>query len=113
MGGWGGGGGGAKLPKENKRAKMAQNRSTESKGVFVQIVCVVEIQFESASGLEKLTNANRSISKVNEWLFLVELTEIADWESRFEYMLHLNFGGKNSLTRVIGGKFGAHTFPIK
>ena len=33
------------------------------------------------SGLEKLTNANRSVSSVNDRLFPVELTEIADWVS--------------------------------
>ena len=42
------------------------------------------------AGLEKLTNANRSVSKVNDRLFLVELTENADWQSLSEYMLHSN-----------------------
>ena len=46
------------------------------------------------AGLEKLTNANRSVSKVNDRLYQVELTEIADWKSEFEYMLHLNLGKK-------------------
>ena len=44
------------------------------------------------SGLEKLTNANRSVSSVNDRLFPVELTEIADWKSMSEYMLRSNFG---------------------
>ena len=55
-------------------------------------------------GLEKLTNANRSISSVNDRLF-PEITEIADWKSISEYMLHSNFG--KTLTRVIGGNCGA------
>ena len=38
-----------------------------------------------ASGLEKLTNANRSVSSVNDRLFPVELTEIADWKTVSEY----------------------------
>ena len=45
----------------------------------------------SLTGLEKLTNANRSVSAVNDQLFPVELTEIADWTSMSKYMLHLNF----------------------
>ena len=44
------------------------------------------------SGLEKLTNANRSVSSVSDRLFPVELTEIADWKSISEYMLHSVFG---------------------
>ena len=60
------------------------------------------------AGLEKLTNANRSVSSVNDRLFPVELTEIADWKSVSEYMLHSNFG--KALTGVIGGNFGANTF---
>ena len=59
-------------------------------------------------GLEKLTNANWSVSSVNDRLFLVELTEIADWKSMSEYMFHSNFG--KALTWVIGGNFGAYTF---
>ena len=59
-------------------------------------------------GLEKLTNANRSVSSVNDRLFPVELTEIADLKSVSEYMLHSNFG--KALIGVIGGKFGANTF---
>ena len=59
-------------------------------------------------GLEKLTNVNRSVSSVNDRLFPVELTELADWKSMSEYMLHLNFG--KDLTGVIGGNFGAYTF---
>ena len=60
------------------------------------------------SGLEKLTNANRSVCSVSDRLFPVELTEIADWKSMSEYMLHSNFG--KALTGVIGGNFGAYTF---
>ena len=67
---------------------------------WVSITCI--------PGLEKLTNANRSVSTGNDWLFPVELTEIADWKSMSEYMLHSNFGKK--MTRVIGGNFGAYTF---
>ena len=62
----------------------------------------------SISGLEKLTNANRSVCSVSDRLFPVELTEIADWKSMSEYMLHSNFG--KALTGVIGGNFGAYTF---
>ena len=47
---------------------------------------------------------------VNDRIFPVELTEIADWRSMSEYMLHLNFG--KTLTRVIGGNFGAYTFKL-
>ena len=43
------------------------------------------------AGLEKLTNANRSVSTVNDRLFPVEVTEIADWKSMSEYMLHSNW----------------------
>ena len=39
-----------------------------------------------------MTNANRSVSSVNDRLFPVELTEIADWKYMSEYMLHSNFG---------------------
>ena len=39
------------------------------------------------AGLAKLTNANRSISTVNDQLFPVELTELADWTSMSEYIL--------------------------
>ena len=60
------------------------------------------------AGLEKLTNANRSVSSVNDRLFPVERTEIADWKSISEYMLHSNFG--KALTGVIGGNFCAYTF---
>ena len=59
-------------------------------------------------GLEKLTNANRALSSVNDLLFPVELTEIADWKSISEYMLHSNF--VKTLARVIGGNFGAYSF---
>ena len=48
------------------------------------------------------------ISTVNDRQFPVELTEIADWTSMSEYMLHSNFG--QTLTRVFGGNFGAYTF---
>ena len=67
----------------------------------------------SQPGLEKLTNANRSVSSVNDRLFPVELKEIADWKSMSEYMLHSNFG--KALTWFIGGNFGAYTFilPLK
>ena len=58
--------------------------------------------------LEKLTNANRSVSTVNDRLFPAELTEIVEWTSMSEYMLHSNFG--QSLTLVIGGNFGTYTF---
>ena len=37
--------------KNNKRAKMALNRSPKFKGVIVQILCAVEIQFEFAHKL--------------------------------------------------------------
>ena len=60
------------------------------------------------AGLEKLTNANRSVRSVNDRLVPVELTEIADWKYMSEYMLHSNFG--KALTGVIGGNFGAKTF---
>ena len=63
-------------------------------------------------GLEKLTNANRSVSSENDRLFPVELTEIADWKSMSEYMLHSNFG--KALTGVIGGIYlyiAASLFP--
>ena len=67
-----------------------------------------ERQIMYSPGLEKLTNANRSVSTGNDRLFLVELMEIADWKSMSEYMLHSNF--RKKLTRVIGGNFGAYTF---
>ena len=60
------------------------------------------------AGLEKLTNLNRSVSSVNDRLFPVELTEIADWKSMSEYMLHSKFG--KAFSGVIGGNFGAYTF---
>ena len=59
------------------------------------------------TGLEKLTNANRSISSAYDRLFPVEVTEIADWKPMSEYMLHSNFG--KALTGVIGRNFGAYT----
>ena len=58
-------------------------------------------------GLEKLTNANPSVSSVNDRLFPVELTKIADWRSMSEYMLQSNF--EKALTGVIGGNFGEYT----
>ena len=45
----------------------------------------------------------RSVSSVNDRLFPVELTEIADWKYMSEYILHSNFG--KALTGVIGGNF--------
>ena len=62
----------------------------------------------TSTRVEKLTNANRSVSSVNDRLFPVELTEIADWKSMSEYMLHSNF--EKTLARVIGGNFGTHSF---
>ena len=59
-------------------------------------------------GLEKLTNLNRSASSVNDRLFPAELTEIADWKSMSEYMLHSKFG--KAFSGVIGGNVGAYTF---
>ena len=37
--------------------------------------------YKPIPGLEKLTNANGSVSSVNDRLFPIELTEIADWKS--------------------------------
>ena len=48
------------------------------------------------------------VSTVNDRLFPAELTEIAEWTSMSEYMLHSNFG--QSLTLVIGGNLGTYTF---
>ena len=59
------------------------------------------------TGLEKLTNLNRSVSSVNDRLFPVELTEIADWKSVSEYMLHSKF--RKAFSGVIGGNLGAYT----
>ena len=67
-----------------------------------------ELQRQFVPGLEKLTNANRSVCSVSDRLFPEELTEIADWKSMSEYMLHSNFG--KALTGVFGGNFGAYTF---
>ena len=58
------------------------------------------------SGLEKLTNASRSVSTVNDWLFPVELMLTADWTSMSEYIWHSNFG--QTLTRIIRRNFGAY-----
>ena len=49
------------------------------------------------SGLEKLTNANRSVCSVSDRLFPVELTEIADWNSMSEYYVTFEF--RKSLDR--------------
>ena len=57
-----------------------------------------------------MTNANQSVSTVNDRLFPVELTEIADWKSMSEYMVHLNFG--KTLTRVICGNFGSYNLKL-
>ena len=76
--------------------------------LLTQIRLPVKDSHMFEAGLEKLTNANRSVSSVHDRLFPVELTEIADWKSMSKYMLHLNFG--KSLTGVIGGNFGAYTF---
>ena len=59
-------------------------------------------------GLEKLTNLNRSVISVNDQLFPVEVTEIADKKSMSEYILHSIFG--KDFSGVIGGNFGAYTF---
>ena len=94
-GGRGGGGGG--------------RGDTETKTVCQPVSNEVTTKMQlSTPGLEKLTNANRSVSSVNDRLFPVELTEIADWKSMSEYMLHSNF--RKALTGVIGGNFGANTF---
>ena len=74
--------------------------------LFPFVIFLIEIV--STPGLEKLTNANRSVCSVSDRLFPVELTEIADWKSMSEYKLHSNFG--KALTGVIGGNFGAYTF---
>ena len=73
-------------------------------------VLVIYLMLTLAAGLEKLTNANRSVSSVNDRLFPVELTEIADWKSISEYMLHLNFG--KALTGVIGAYTLYCRFPV-
>ena len=52
--------------------------------LYFSITCI--------SGLEELTNANPSVSTVNDRRFPIKLTEIADWTSMSEYMLHSNFG---------------------
>ena len=80
--------------------------------VLYKFTCILRASWRISiyiymSGLEKLTNANRSVSSVNDRLLPVELTEIADWKSMSEYMLHSNFG--KALTGVIGGNFGANT----
>ena len=62
----------------------------------------------TGTGLEKLINASRSVSTVNDRPFPIELTEIADWTSMSEYRLHSNIG--QTLTRVNRGNIGAYTF---
>ena len=60
---------------------------------FICSLCLgIIYKQQNSPGLEKLTNANRSVSSVNDRLFPVELTEIADWKSMSEYMLRSNFG---------------------
>ena len=49
-------------------------------------VVVMLLTCTCIAGLEKWTNANRSDSTVNDRLFPVKLTEIADWKSMSEYM---------------------------
>ena len=44
------------------------------------------------SRAREIDKCNRSISSVSDRLFPVKLTEIADWMSISEYMLHSNFG---------------------
>ena len=75
---------------------------------FFEISVFEKPGVDCIAGLEKLTNANQSVSAVYDGLFPVELTEIADWTSMSKYMLHSNFG--QTLTRVIGVNFGAYTF---
>ena len=60
------------------------------------------------AGLEKLKNVNRSISKVNDHLFPVELMESLTGRLGLNicYIRIL----EEALTRVNGGNFGAHTF---
>ena len=48
---------------DNKRAKMALIRSPQFKVVIVQIVCVVEIQSESAWALTNITSGNTCRAK--------------------------------------------------
>ena len=55
-----------------------------------------------------MINANQSVSTVNDRLFPVELTEIADWMSVSKYMLQSNFG--QTMTSIIGGNLGAYAF---
>ena len=62
----------ASLPKER-----------DGKGIYIYIYISLALIY--ISGLEKLTNANRSVSTGNDRLFPVELTEIADWRSMSEY----------------------------
>ena len=44
----------------------------------VPILKHIRVNHWNRAGLEKLTNLNRSVSLVNDRLFPVELTEIAD-----------------------------------
>ena len=62
----------------------------------------------SPPGLEKLANANRSVSSVNDRLFPVEFTEMADWPRHVR--IYVTFEFRKALTGVIGGNFGANTF---
>ena len=53
---------------------------------------------------EKLTNANRSVSSVNDRLFPVEFREIADWKSMSEE-IYVTFEFRKSLDRGYQWKF--------
>ena len=70
----------------------ARSRVRVGDGYSEEFEVKVGVHQGSVPGLEKLTNANRSVSSVSDRLFPVELTEIADWKSISEYMLHSNFG---------------------
>ena len=51
--------------KRDLKYNMALNRLPEFKGVIVQIVCVVEIQSESARALINITSINTCHAKVH------------------------------------------------
>ena len=53
---------------------FASLRPVVQRVIFIKVIG----QMLCLLGLEKLTNLNRSVSSVNDWLFPVELTEIAD-----------------------------------